>query len=87
VAVETEHREVIVALVLAGAGVSILPRPVAAAAADQGARVRELRPRITRRVGLVHRRGPLSPAARAFVALALPDGDRSAPSRPRSRRR
>ena len=70
IAVESDHREVIVALVLAGAGVSILPRPVAAAAAEQGAVMRELRPRFTRLIGLVHRSGPLSPAAQAFVALA-----------------
>jgi len=71
-AVETDHREVIVALVLAGAGASILPRPVAERAADRGATVREISPAIRRRVGLVHRPGPLSPAAQAFVSLVLP---------------
>jgi len=86
VAVETEHREVIASLVLAGAGVSLLPRPVAMAAADRGAVVRELRPKITRQIGLVHRRGPLSPAAQAFVALAVP-GQPSSTERPRARRR
>jgi len=86
IAVETEHREVIVSLVLAGAGVSILPRPVAAEAADRGASVRELRPRITREIGLVHRQGTLSPAAQAFVALAIP-GLPSTTERPPARRR
>jgi LysR family carnitine catabolism transcriptional activator len=86
IAVETEHREVIAALVLAGAGVSVLPRPVALAAADQGAVLRELRPRLTRQIGLVHRPGSLSPAAQAFVALAVP-GRGAAVERPRARRR
>jgi DNA-binding transcriptional LysR family regulator len=86
IAVETDHREVIASLVLAGAGVSVLPRPVAMAAVDRGAIVRELRPRITRHIGLVHRRGPLSPAAQAFLALAVP-GQPSTTERPRARRR
>ncbi len=76
----------IASLVLAGAGVSVLPRPVAMAAVDRGAKVRELRPRITRRIGLIHRRGPLSPAAQAFLALAVP-GQPSTTERPPARRR
>ncbi|MGZ7012831.1 MAG: LysR family transcriptional regulator [Acidimicrobiales bacterium] len=86
IAVETDHREVIVSLVLAGAGVSILPRPVAVAAVDRGAVVRELRPRVTRLIGLVHRRGTLSPAAQAFLGLAIPDLP-STTERPPARRR
>ncbi len=86
IAVETDHREVIVSLVLAGAGVSVLPRPVAVAAVEQGAVLRELRPTITRLIGLVHRRGTLSPAAQAFLALAVP-GLPSTTERPPARRR
>ena len=67
-------------------GVSILPRPVALAAVERGAVLRELRPKVTRHIGLVHRGGPLSPAAQAFVALALP-GRPATVERPRARRR
>lgn len=89
IVVETDHREALVALVLAGAGASLLPAPLAAAAAVGGAVVRPVTPRVRRRVGLVHRDGPLSPAAAAFVALALGDdaGSPGRPTRPRPRRR
>lgn len=70
-AVETDQREAIVPLVLAGAGVAVLPRPMAAVAAGQGAVVVPLDPPLWRNLGLVHRRGVLSPAGRAFVALAI----------------
>lgn len=86
VAVETDHRESIVAMVLAGAGVSIVPAPLAAASQLGDAVVRPLRPRIERKIGLVRRTGPLSPAAQAFVGLAVP-GTPDRPSRPRARRR
>ncbi len=66
IAVETDHREVIASLVLAGAGISILPRPVALAAVDRGAVLPRAAPRdlpqnrphpppgpaVTRRAGL-----------------------------------
>jgi DNA-binding transcriptional LysR family regulator len=86
VAVETDHRESIVAMVLAGAGVAILPEPVARASRLPGAVVRPITPTIQRRVGLIRRAGPLSPAAQAFTALAVP-GAPSRPRRPRARRR
>jgi DNA-binding transcriptional LysR family regulator len=70
IAVETEQREALLPLVLAGAGTALLPRPLAAQAALRGAVVLELRPPLRRTVGLVHRQGTLSPAARAFVELA-----------------
>jgi DNA-binding transcriptional LysR family regulator len=70
VAVETSQREAIVPLVLAGAGVALLPAPLAHVAAAQGAVVAPLSPDVTRTIGLLHRPGPLSPAARAFVDLA-----------------
>jgi LysR family transcriptional regulator, carnitine catabolism transcriptional activator len=70
IAVETDAREAIVPLVLAGAGAALLPATLAREAGRRGAVVRAARPRIVRRIGLVQRDGPLSPAARAFSALA-----------------
>jgi DNA-binding transcriptional LysR family regulator len=70
IAVQTAAREAIIPLVLAGAGAALLPAPLAREARRRGAIVRSARPVITRKVGLVHRRGPLSPAASAFLALA-----------------
>jgi DNA-binding transcriptional LysR family regulator len=75
VAVEISHREALVPLVLAGAGACVLPAPLATGAEAQGAVVRRLRPAVRREVGLLHRRGPLSPAAAAFARLAR-DGPR-----------
>ncbi|SRR5581483_3076173 len=69
VAVETDEREAILPLVLAGAGVTLLPAPQAHDAARRGAVVAPLRPRVRRTIGLVFRRTPLSPAAREFVRL------------------
>lgn len=71
IAVEMDAREAIVPLVLAGAGAALLPAPLAREAGRRGAVVRAARPRIVRRIGLVHRDGQLSPAARAFVALSV----------------
>jgi len=68
VAVETEQREAIAPLVLAGAGHAFLPAAVAASAVTQGAVVRRTRPRIERRLVVVHREGALAPAAAAFLA-------------------
>jgi len=73
IVVETGQREAILPLVLAGAGTTFLPAPLAAEAARRGAVVASLTPRLGRKIGLLHRRGPLSPAARAFVAMALED--------------
>jgi DNA-binding transcriptional LysR family regulator len=70
IAVEISNREAILPLVLAGAGTSLLPAPLAERAAEQGATVRPFSTPVTRRIGLVHRPGSLSPAATAFVALA-----------------
>jgi DNA-binding transcriptional LysR family regulator len=70
VAVETDAREAIVPLVLAGAGGALLPAPLALEAQRRGALLRAARPRIVRRIGLIRRRGSLSPAAGAFAALA-----------------
>ena len=69
VAVEISHREAIIPLVVAGAGTSFLPQPLAEEAARRGAVVTRLDPPLSRTIGLVHRNAPLSPAARAFAAL------------------
>jgi DNA-binding transcriptional LysR family regulator len=70
VAVEVAQREAIVPLVLAGAGIGFVPGAQAAAARAQGATVLRPDPPLVRGIGLVHRGGRLSPAARAFVELA-----------------
>ncbi len=70
VVVETSHRESLVPLAIAGAGTTLVPASMAADAERQGAVVRPLRPPVTRRVGILHRRGPRSPAADAMLTLA-----------------
>jgi DNA-binding transcriptional LysR family regulator len=86
VAVETDHREAIAPLVTAGAGVAIVPIEVAATAVA-GVAIRRIAPRIVRQIGIVHRDGPLSPAAHGFLAVASeppPPRMRPAPRRRRS---
>jgi LysR family carnitine catabolism transcriptional activator len=85
IAVETDHREAIGPLVSAGAGIALLPRRLAEASRLPGVAVVEIRPRITRRIGVLHREGPLSPAAAAFLATAVTET--ASPTRPRPRRR
>jgi LysR family transcriptional regulator, carnitine catabolism transcriptional activator len=70
IAVETDQREAIVPLVLAGAGAAVVPAPMAEIARQQGAVVARLSPALWRNLGLIHRDATLSPAARAFIALA-----------------
>ena len=55
IVVEINHREAILPLVLAGAGVSLLAGPMARDAQAQGAIVRSLRPPMKRRIGILHR--------------------------------
>lgn len=69
-AVEVAQREAIAPLVVAGAGIGVLPASLATTAERAGAVTVALRPAITRRVGLVHRRDRLSPPAAAFRELA-----------------
>ncbi len=70
VVVETAHREALAPLVVAGAGAALLAAPQARQAAAGGAVVARLDPPLRRDVGFLHRRGPLSPAARALLDLA-----------------
>jgi LysR family carnitine catabolism transcriptional activator len=69
-AVETDQREAIVPLVLAGAGTAVLPKPMALEASERGAVVAALTPRIWRSIGMIHRDAALSPAARSFLEIA-----------------
>ena len=71
IAVETDQREAVVPLVVAGAGAALLPRSMAVAAALQDAVVLPFEPRLWRDLVLVHRDAALSPAARAFVEMCL----------------
>jgi LysR family transcriptional regulator, carnitine catabolism transcriptional activator len=70
IAVETEQRDAIVPLVLAGAGASIAPAPLVEAARSSGAVALRLSPRLRRSVGLVWRSGPVSPAAAEFLEVS-----------------
>jgi DNA-binding transcriptional LysR family regulator len=87
VAVETELRESVVPLVLAGAGAALVPDGLADSARRRGATLVQLDHPIVRQVGLIHLDGGLSPAAAAFLTLALPDRPEARPNRPRSRHR
>lgn len=70
-AVRSRHREAVIPLVLAGVGVAFMHRRYAGEAAQAGAVVRRLSPRLSWRIGLLHRDGDLSPEAAEFVtALA-----------------
>ncbi len=70
VAVETEQRDALIPLVLAGAGTTFLPAQLARAAARLGATVRPTVPRLRRSIVLVHRPDSVGPAAQRFIALA-----------------
>ncbi|MCA2226390.1 LysR family transcriptional regulator [Nonomuraea aurantiaca] len=69
VAVECAHRQAIWELVMHGAGATFLPRPIAEAEL-RNVVVRSTSPQVRRTVRLVHRSGPLSPAATAFLEVA-----------------
>ncbi|MEV4617398.1 LysR family transcriptional regulator [Asanoa sp. NPDC049573] len=66
-AVRSAHREAIVPLVLAGAGVAFVSDPYARVAAAEGAVVRRLDPPIDISYGLLFRSDSLSPAARLLA--------------------
>jgi LysR family carnitine catabolism transcriptional activator len=69
VSVVTAQREAILPLVLAGAGASLVPEPMADIAAQLGAVVAEPRPAVERRIVVAARQGPLAPAAQGFLGL------------------
>jgi DNA-binding transcriptional LysR family regulator len=70
VMVETAHVASVVPLVLAGAGVAVLPEGMAAEAAAKGARVARLDPRTRVTVSLVWRTGSLTGVAADFLDVA-----------------
>jgi LysR family transcriptional regulator, carnitine catabolism transcriptional activator len=70
IAVETEQREAILPLVIAGAGIAFVPAGLARTAAEQGAAVTHLDPPLRRSIGLIYRVAQLSPAAQRFRDLA-----------------
>lgn len=74
ICVESDHRTATADFVLAGAGAALLRRPIAEAMEKRGARICSLEPTLEHEVTLIHRRGSLSPAARAFVDLVAPAG-------------
>ena len=78
VSVVTAQREAILPLVLAGAGASLVPEPMADIAAQLGAVVAEPRPAVERRIVVAARQGPLAPAAQGFLGLLdqVDDGSR-----------
>jgi DNA-binding transcriptional LysR family regulator len=67
IAVEIEHREAVLPLVLARVGVAVLSESWRDLARSAGAVVRDLAGDEVLRVCLVHREGRLSPAAAAFL--------------------
>ena len=74
VVVETAQREALLPLVAAGAGIAIVPAALGEPARLLGCVVADLDPPVTRPVCVVRRDAPLTPAAAAFLALALEPG-------------
>jgi LysR family transcriptional regulator, carnitine catabolism transcriptional activator len=70
VAVVTAQRDAIVPLVIAGAGAALVPESVARTASGLGAVTARPTPPLERALALVHRAGPLSPAATRFIEIA-----------------
>jgi len=73
IAVVTAQRDAMLPLVLAGAGVALVPEATAMVAELHGATVVRPDPPVTRSIVLIHQRGQLAPAARRFVELATVD--------------
>ena len=71
IAVETEQREAILPLVLAGAGAALIPEALGETARGSGAHVVPCHPSLQRRIALLHRDATLSPAATQFRATAV----------------
>ncbi len=71
VAVEAAQREALLPLIVAGAGAGLLPGPLAEIARTLGCVVVEPHPKVSHAVALIHREGPVTPAAQRFVELAI----------------
>jgi DNA-binding transcriptional LysR family regulator len=67
IVVEVEHRTSILPMVLRGVGHAVMPSSWTHLARRAGATVRQIDPPSLLSISLVARRGPLTPAARAFV--------------------
>lgn len=70
VVVESGFRDAVAGVVLSGGAAAVLPYPHAQEIAGSGGVLRRLEPGLARDVAVVHRRGPLPPAAAAFLATA-----------------
>lgn len=70
VAAETEHRVSVLPLVLAGVGLAVVTDSWRGLAERAGALVLDLEPSPVLRIGLISRKGRLSPAAQAFLDCA-----------------
>ena len=70
VRIETNQREALLPLVLAGAGAAVMPERLGRIAAASGAVPVAVQPGIVRPLSLVHRDAPLSPAAATFVRMS-----------------
>ena len=70
--VETEHREAILPMVLAGTGVTIMAAAWRSLARETGLVVHDLTTEEHLEIVIAHRDVDLSPAARAFLLLAAP---------------
>lgn len=81
IAVETESTDAIVPLVVNGAGVALIPSGLARPT-ENSTKSYEIRPTVSRRTFLIHRKRIVSPAAAAFVKMEL---DGLAPGDPDSR--
>ncbi|MFN3007968.1 LysR substrate-binding domain-containing protein [Mycolicibacterium wolinskyi] len=71
IAVQVAHRTSILPMVLAGLGHAVLPDAWAPLATGMGATVRELLPRTSLQISIVHRDAGLTAAAAAFVKDAV----------------
>jgi LysR family carnitine catabolism transcriptional activator len=71
VGVEAAQREALLPLILAGAGVGLLPESLATIARTLRCVVAAPEPPIQRSIAIVHRDGPLTPGARAFLKVAV----------------
>ena len=81
IAVEVAHRTSVLPLVLAGAGHAVLPSSWSSLAQQAGLRVARIEPAVELHVAVLSRRSGLTPAARAFLAVAA-DHAASAVHRP-----
>ncbi len=76
----TAQRDAVLPLVLAGAGAALVPERQAQVAEQLGAVVVRPDPPVERRLAVLHRPGPLAPAAQRFLELVTSPGRPSAGS-------